>query len=804
MSYADEVLSDSPLAYWRMGEFSGATTMYDASGNGRSGTYAAGVTLGASGLLASDANTAATFVVSDTYLPWASWQNAANLTVEAWIKTTATGAYQAILDRDQLTGSNRAWQFRVSNTGKLEFVRIVDAAGVTSIVLSSSTATVNDGAAHHVAATYDGTTILLYVDGVLSATTTATGGVRQPTSATKFGIGANHSTGSGSAAEFNGVLDEVAYYGTAIPGPRILDHYSAGIAAPVLTVAGLGSNADHQSPLVTMANLPAIATGLERIGLVTVLGDDTAPGVELAGGGYSRATVTSTTEPMGSGYVHMLATFEALPAADIVGWEGWSADGATRYTYGLFNETLCVARATSDTLCMSGFHGDVGVGSLEFPSGTRIVFHPNRCPSGLTPGAVYFVRDSDGRRFRVALTSGGAPVTLTGDTDEQDPCAFGVVRTVVEGGPFPVGVAVRGTELRWMTDRVLTIPAGWFNADPPPTSELGDWDPATMLGSDGLHPNDTGMTHLADSYEYALEYAGKTPAPGTLMTAYGDSWTATDTKNTPGLRAIDQLRDRLGLTLTNQAVAGYKAGDCAARAIGTGGTFAPGTGGLVVVASGLNDLQLVDTAQQRAATKAHLRAHFAALCAAERLEQPTFSFSSGWASTNNSIAVCSGGSNATTTTEGVTATASISVPGTYYLFVNGTNGSTFVGGKFTVTQGATVLAEVDTNQLHVNTGNIVKSGYGNAAVRIEGVIAGPLVITFTKMGRSGTVVGLLDGLVRISETPPTIVAIKPVRVTASSHNNPTLLAHIRDFYGSLPAEFGANVVVCDPDPGWTI
>lgn len=46
--YLAAVLADSPLAVWMMDETSG-TTMTDASGNGRHGTYVGGVTLGSAG-----------------------------------------------------------------------------------------------------------------------------------------------------------------------------------------------------------------------------------------------------------------------------------------------------------------------------------------------------------------------------------------------------------------------------------------------------------------------------------------------------------------------------------------------------------------------------------------------------------------------------------------------------------------------------------------------------------------------------------------------------------------------------------
>lgn len=268
MSYSSEVLADSPIVYWRLGEASGTTTMVDSSGNGHDETYSTGVTLGAPSLLTSTPTTAATFLAADTFSAWASWQNAASITVEAWIKTSASGI-RAILDRDTLTTANRAWQFRL-NAGKLEFVRVGNAAGSLSAVTATSPGTVNNGAAHHVVATYDGTSIRLYIDGALVTTTTASGGVRQPTTSTKFGIGVSHAVGgSGVTAQFDGVIDEAAYYGTALSGARILAHYNAGVAsasAVELTLAGTTQRRTGAFALASTASLALAGSTQRRVG----------------------------------------------------------------------------------------------------------------------------------------------------------------------------------------------------------------------------------------------------------------------------------------------------------------------------------------------------------------------------------------------------------------------------------------------------------------------------------------------------------------------------------------------------------
>jgi PKD repeat protein len=419
--------------------------------------------------------------------------------------------------------------------------------------------------------------------------------------------------------------------------------------------------------------------------------------------------------------------------------------------------------------------------------------------------------------FTATPTSGALPLEVTfTDTSTGSPTSwewdFGdggtspdqnPTHTYADAGTYTVALTATnagGSNTSTQTD-LITVSAA-----------ATTWDPDTMLGADDVHPNDAGMTYLADCYVAALADAGMTPASGTAIAAYGDSWTATDTENTPGMRAIEQLVDRLDLgTLTNQARAGYKAGDGAQFAIAPGsGTFPAGASGLVLVCLGLNDLVQTDTTQQRQVVENYLRALFAVLCAAERIEQTAFTFSgSDW--TNNPSTLFSGSSNRYTTTEGATATYTITTPGTYYLLGSGTDGSSsHRGGTLTVTQGATTLAVLDCDGAALPTNNptsgatpLLTSFFGPLAIRLDDVAAGTLTITYSNAGRSGAS-GFLDALIRVDDTPCTILAVKPVEVlSAPIQANLPLLAAIRGSYDTLAAEFGANVVVCDPDPGWT-
>src|SRR2546430_6262374 len=90
-NYLNEVLADSPIAYYRLGELTG-TTAYDASGNVRDGTINGTVVPGIRGAIVKDRDTAMLFDGNDSgggtgYIDVpASVTHGTSATVECWFK----------------------------------------------------------------------------------------------------------------------------------------------------------------------------------------------------------------------------------------------------------------------------------------------------------------------------------------------------------------------------------------------------------------------------------------------------------------------------------------------------------------------------------------------------------------------------------------------------------------------------------------------------------------------------------------------------------------------------------------------
>lgn len=126
---------------------------------------------------------------------------------------------------------------------------------------------------------------------------------------------------------------------------------------------------------------------------------------ELTGGGYAQQTTSFNAS---SGGVRTLATAETFTVGPghVVRWIGlWI--GATFRGYspnGGSPQEFDVDAATDVVTCRT--HG--------FSDTNTIVFYGGTVPSPLVEGTVYYVRDATADTFKVAATSGGAAIDLTG------------------------------------------------------------------------------------------------------------------------------------------------------------------------------------------------------------------------------------------------------------------------------------------------------------------------------------------------------------------------------------------------------
>lgn len=225
MTYTAEVLADSPIGYWRLGEAAG-TTAVDAGSGSHNGTYVGSPTLGVAGLVG-DANTAVTFngTSQDVLVTNPGAWFAGDFTIEVVLKTTSTKAVAAVLAKYTPGVSGDRGPILFIQNGLIS----LDGRDGTGTYRTTGNDGVryNDGAAHHVVAARRGNVWELWIDGCRKRAVDM-GEAGDMSNSDDLGIAFY----PGDPNWYAGTLDEVAVYnGSALTAPRIRAHAAAAALA---------------------------------------------------------------------------------------------------------------------------------------------------------------------------------------------------------------------------------------------------------------------------------------------------------------------------------------------------------------------------------------------------------------------------------------------------------------------------------------------------------------------------------------------------------------------------------------------
>jgi hypothetical protein len=306
------------LSQWRFGDSTilTGTKALDSVGS-NSGVYSAGVTQGTVGELPNDSNTAATFngsagdmqVATTTGLP----TGAASRSVEMWFKTSAT-TQQALFSYGSLANNEEFGLWL--NSGGASMTAWGWSAGADKTFTLS--AAVNDGKWHQVVETYNGTSITIYIDGVALTSQAATRNTVIDT--TGFGIGEIIPTGDpNSGFNFNGSIDEVSLYTTALTQTDVTNHYLLGANSSTDTTGPTGGSVTASG----LAGTGSIYSTSTTINLTLTKGIDTS-GVAATGALLFRASAPLTSASNANGVCgtfsafSLVATDPTTPYADTV------------------------------------------------------------------------------------------------------------------------------------------------------------------------------------------------------------------------------------------------------------------------------------------------------------------------------------------------------------------------------------------------------------------------------------------------------------------------------------------------------
>jgi Concanavalin A-like lectin/glucanases superfamily len=266
INFANEVMPDKPIGYWRLGEAKGPNGYpygtSDASGNGNDGAVIGdGITFGKPGLYRGvnkaivgdtaalfDGKTGRIIVLNSDSL------NPSHLTMEAIVRWDGPipglqqdqQPQQRILEKSSYPDLAQ-YGLSILSDGTVQVeLRVLpkptDPADKVITLTLKSTKPVAQGTGTHIVATYNAVRgagiINIYLNGDQKGEETSflppnSISPKTPTADNLIESGVGIGNQTQRDRPFNGLIDEVALYPTALSAPRILAHYQSQILRPV-------------------------------------------------------------------------------------------------------------------------------------------------------------------------------------------------------------------------------------------------------------------------------------------------------------------------------------------------------------------------------------------------------------------------------------------------------------------------------------------------------------------------------------------------------------------------------------------
>jgi len=239
--YALAVVGDGAQDYWQLGETSG-TTAADLTG-GQDLAVNSGVAMGRGGAVTGDTNASFQFNGSSGLAATKTAVTApTTFSVEAWFQTDSWTGGKIVGFGNAASGLSSTYDRHVymDTSGRVVFG--VDNGSAQGFMTSSR---YNDGKWHHVVGTLSPAGISMYLDGKLVGSKSTVTSAKPYTG--YWRIGGDRSWSGNSW--FNGRIDEVAVYPTAVTADVVTSHYTLGATGKATNVAPAAGFTAAVSPL---------------------------------------------------------------------------------------------------------------------------------------------------------------------------------------------------------------------------------------------------------------------------------------------------------------------------------------------------------------------------------------------------------------------------------------------------------------------------------------------------------------------------------------------------------------------------
>ncbi|MDK9716481.1 MAG: DUF1566 domain-containing protein [Trichlorobacter sp.] len=249
--------------------------------------------------------------------------------VSFWVKlTTLPPAGKAYYVVSKWTNAAEHKQININADGKV-FYHLF---GTTAGSGVTSTAALQTGVWTHVAATYDGANMKIYINGALSASTPANNDVGDSNGTLYLGNNPQIAAGY-SGANFNGQLDEVGWFNSALSASDIANIYnagSAGWALPRFIDLNDGTMLDTSSSLRWLKNASCLGKQKWDAAISTAAGlAAPAPACSLTDGSlagdWHLPTIDELQTLVAPPDNHRYDTLNAAGFADVQAYWYWSS-----------------------------------------------------------------------------------------------------------------------------------------------------------------------------------------------------------------------------------------------------------------------------------------------------------------------------------------------------------------------------------------------------------------------------------------------------------------------------------------------
>jgi hypothetical protein len=344
-----------PVGHWNFDEGSG-TTAFDMSGNGNNGTiYGADWVTGLSG-------TALEFDGVGDYVDCGNnpaFDITSQITIAAWLRTNDAGNGE---HNPYVTKGDHSYALKHFSNNSIEFF-IYDAGWrVVRVPVDASF----NGVWHHLAGTYDGFFLKLYVDGTLEAAGVHGG----PIGGSSFHLNIARNSEM-TDRHYDGLIDDVRIYNTALSANQVAELCNLVRRTLIVSSTAGGS--------VTVPGEGSFQLGHRRIE-VRAAGDATHCFVEWTGSAVDAGRVKGrydarTTVMMDADYT-LVANFELCPYQLVVSsTEGGSVTEPGEGTFGYENSRINIMARPEENYIFVEWTGtgvDAGKVLNPYDAGTRL------------------------------------------------------------------------------------------------------------------------------------------------------------------------------------------------------------------------------------------------------------------------------------------------------------------------------------------------------------------------------------------------------------------------------------------------